>query len=219
MSRHLTTLLAAFICAAFIAPISAEDKKEAKVEEGFIPLFDGKTLEGWKAAETPDAFKVEDGAIVVKGKRGHLFYVGPVENHNFKDFELKLEVMTFQKANAGVYFHTEFQESGWPAKGYECQVNATHSDWRKSGSLYAVQDVRDPGHKDGEWWNYHIIVKDKTITLKINDKTTVEYTEKADEKRDPDKKGRWLSSGTFALQAHDPESKVLFRNIRVKPLK
>jgi hypothetical protein len=200
------------------AALSAADDPAAADEEGFVALFDGKTLEGWKVNEHPESVTVEDGAIKVNGDVAHLFYAGPVEDHDFKNFELKLEVKTEPNSNSGVYFHTKFQDSGWPAAGYEAQVNNSHSDWRRTGGLYAVEDVRESKAKDGEWFEYDIKVEGKHIVLKINGETTVDYTEPEHPERPEDMKGRVLSHGTFALQAHDPGSTVRYRNIRVKPL-
>jgi hypothetical protein len=126
--------------------------------------------------------------------------------------------MTHPKANSGIYFHTKYQEEGWPDKGFEAQVNATHGDWKKTGSLYNVKDLRDPGHKDDEWFTYEIIVKGKQITMKINGKTVNEFTVTDDYKPPQGMPGRVLGSGTFALQGHDPGSKVEYKNIKVKPL-
>ena len=90
----------------------------------FTPIFNGKDLSGWKSnEETPGCFSVEDGAIKVSGGRAHLFYMGSGEKAEFGDFELKLKIKTLPKANGGVYFHTQFENSGWPTKGFECQVN------------------------------------------------------------------------------------------------
>ena len=121
-------------------------------------------------------------------------------------------------ANSGIYFHTAYQQDGWPAKGYEAQVNNSHTDWRRTGSLYAIQDVKEVFVADNEWFTEHIIVKGKKITIKINNKTVVEYTEPDNVERPKDMAGRKLSSGTFALQGHDPKSKVLFKDIMVKLL-
>jgi hypothetical protein len=190
---------------------SAAEKAE---EEGFISLFDGKTLKGWKIAENQDSFQVRDGMIVVHGPRAHLFYDGEVENHDFKNFVFKADVMTFPNANSGIYFHTRFQPEGWPDCGYEAQVNNSHRDPKRTGSLYNVRNVLKAPAKDGEWFTEEIIVRGNQITIKVDGKTLVDYTEVPD-----DVKGnRKLSSGTFALQAHDPESKVYYKNIRVKPL-
>ena len=184
-------------------------QKETK-KKGWISLFDGKSLNGWKINENPATFKVEDGAIVVNGDRGHLFYDGTVMNHNFKNFEYKAKVMTTPGSNSGMYIHTEFQAEGWPAKGYEIQVNNSHTDWRRTGSVYAIQDVKEAPAKDNEWFTQSITVQGKKITVKVNDKIINEYTEPAE--------GGKLSSGTFALQGHDPKSKVYYKDIMVKPL-
>jgi hypothetical protein len=195
--------------ALFVLIVASCSKKEMQ-NDGWISLFDGKTLDGWKASEHRETFTVADGMIAVHGDRSHLFYVGPVKDHDFKNFEFKAEIMTKPGANSGMYFHTAYQEEGWPSKGFEVQVNNTHTDWRKTGSIYGVQDVKDSLARDDEWFTQHIIVKDRKITVKLNDKIINEYIV-------PDTVTR-LSSGTFALQGHDPESRVFYRSVMVKPL-
>jgi hypothetical protein len=185
---------------------------------GWLSLFNGKNLDGWKVGDNAKTFWVENGAIVANGNVAHLFYDGAVMEHNFKNFEFKADVMTLPGSNSGIYIHTQFQQSSWPAKGYEVQVNNSQSDWRRTGSLYAVQDVKEVYVKDNEWYTEHIIVKGKSITIKINDKTVVEYIEPENVKREGGMSGRILSSGTFALQGHDPNSTVYFKNIMVRAL-
>lgn len=180
-------------------------------------LFNGKNLDGWKASENQGAFSVKDGILIVHGKRSHLFYTGPVSNATFTNFHFQAEVKTFPKANSGLYFHTEYQEKGWPAKGYESQVNNSHKDQKKTGGLYAVQDTFQAPANDGEWFVYDIIVKGQHIETRVNGKTIISYTEPAGLQRER-MPGRLLSSGTFAIQAHDPNSIVHYRNIRVKLL-
>jgi hypothetical protein len=180
----------------------------------WISMFDGKTLKGWKVnSENPETFSVEDGAIKVKGPRTHLFY-GEDGNAKFKNFEFECECKTAKGANAGIFIHTKFQDKGWPSQGYECQVNATQKDWRKTGSIYSFQDLKEPGHKDDEWFTYNIKVEGKKITVTINGKVVNEYTEPADHKE----KTKRLSEGTIALQGHDPGSLVYFRKLRIKKL-
>lgn len=192
--------------------------QKANAQDGWISLFDGKTFNGWKVGENSSTFKIENGSIVANGPVAHLFYDGDVKNHDFRNFEFKAEVMTTPGSNSGLYFHTQYQESSWPAKGYEVQVNNSHTDWRRTGSLYAIQDVKEVYVKDNEWYTEQIIVKDKHVTIKINDKIVVEYDEPGDVKREAGMEERKLSSGTFAIQGHDPKSKVYFKNIMVKPL-
>ncbi|MCY2995363.1 MAG: DUF1080 domain-containing protein [Planctomycetota bacterium] len=204
MKRQI--LVASVLVLGAIAQVFAAD-------EGWISLFDGKTTEGWKVGENATSFRVEDGLLIANGKVAHLFYDGPVCQHNFKNFHFKADVMTMPKANSGIYFHTQYQAAGWPKIGYECQVNTTHSDPKKTAGLYNVKDVFEAPAKDGEWFTMEIIVQGKRIITKVNGKTLVDYTE-------PEKvEGlRRLTNGTFAIQAHDPGSKVSYKNIQVKPL-
>ncbi|HTL08274.1 MAG TPA: DUF1080 domain-containing protein [Chitinophagaceae bacterium] len=180
----------------------------------WIALFDGKSLAGWKVGDNAATFTADSGMIIVHGNTAHLFYDGPVMDHNFKNFEFKASVKTMPGANSGIYIHTAFQQGGWPAKGYEIQVNNSHTDWRRTGSLYGIEDVKEVYVKDNEWYTESIKVQGKHITIKINDRTVVDYTEPAN----PPSAGRMLSSGTFALQGHDPKSIVYYKDIMVKPL-
>ncbi len=182
----------------------------------WVELFNGKNLEGWKISENPSSFSVVDNTIKVDGPRGHAFYDGPVGNHDFKNFELIVEVKTMPKVNSGIFIHTEFQETGWPNKGHEIQVNQTHGDWRKTGSVYSFKDVRETFVEDGEWYTEHVIVQGNQVTVKINGKTINEYDESKD--RTGDLGTKKLSSGTIALQAHDPESVIYYRSVKIKLL-
>lgn len=198
-----------FITALFVLLAACTSTGQTKNKDGWATLFDGKSLDGWKASENPSTFSVQDGMIVVFGDRAHLFYTGSFTDHNFKNFEFKLSVMTTPGSNSGIFIHTDYQETGWPSKGYEIQVNQTHTDWRKTGSVYAVQDVKEVFVKDNEWYTQHIIVQGKRIIVKVNDKIINDYTE--------GENGR-LSRGTIALQGHDPKSKVFYKDIMIKVL-
>ncbi len=195
-------------------------------ESDWITLFDGETLEGWKASENTASWKVEDGALVTSGPRSHLFYDGDVMNHDFKNFELMVEVKTTPGSNSGIYFHTEFQEEGWPEKGYECQVinsnnpaePGSYVEHKMTGSIYAIRNTWKSPVPDDEWFKYHIIVCGKTIKTFINGELIAEYTEPDEVYRPEGMKGRVLSSGTFAFQCHDPGSVVYYKNVKVKPL-
>ena len=189
-----------------------------KKADEWISLFDGKTLNGWKVGKNASTFSIENGMIVAHGETAHLFYVGDFKNHNFKNFDFKAKVMTEPGSNSGIYFHTEYQEEGWPAKGYEVQVNNSHTDWRRTGSLYAVADIKEKLVNDNEWFTEEIIVQGKRVIIKVNDKVTVDYTEPENAQRTKDQAGRIISNGTFALQGHDPKSKVYFKEIVVKEL-
>ncbi len=189
-----------------------------KPEKGFKPLFNGKDLTDWtKAKENEDSFSVQDGAIVAKGSRCHIYYTG--KNADFKNFELKVDVMTQPKSNGGIYIHTAYQEKNWPDKGFEIQVNNSHTDWRRTGGLYAVADNKEQVAQDGKWFTEHIVVKDQKITIFVDGKKTSEWDQPNDWKGANNMPGRAIGSGTIALQAHDPNSVIAYRNIRIKRLK
>jgi hypothetical protein len=190
----------------------------------WISLFDGKTLDGWRANEHPETFTVVDGQIMVHGERTHLFYVGPVHNADFKNFELSTEIMTRPKANSGMYIHTAYQPAGWPAAGFEVQVANTHEgekgykENKKTGSLYAVRNVYKQLVNDNEWFRMNILVRGKQIQVRLNDILVVDYVEPQPPFRADQNFGRVINHGTFALQGHDPGSTTYFKNIRVRPL-
>ncbi|WAC13235.1 3-keto-disaccharide hydrolase [Dyadobacter pollutisoli] len=190
----------------------------ASAQDGWISIYNGKNFDGWKIGANASSFTIVDGNIQVAGPRAHLFYDGPVKNHMFKNFEFKATVMTKPGANSGIFIHTAYQEDGWPSQGYEVQVNQSHTDYKRTGSLYNVVDVKETYAKDNEWYTEYIKVEGKHITIKINDKVVVDYEEADVDKREGDMKNKFLKSGTFALQAHDPKSVVLYKDIMVRPL-
>jgi hypothetical protein len=195
------------------------------IEDGWISLFDGKSLKGWKASERAKSFKVVDGQIVTDGPRSHLFFVGPTPNPEYVNFELSVDVMTQPGANSGVYFHTQYQEKDWPSQGFEIQINNTHigtgdyREFKKTGSLYGVRNVYKQLVPDNEWFNLRTKVVGKRVQIWLNQLLVVDYQEPASP-RDAglEPPNQTLGHGTFALQCHDEGSKVFFKNIRVRPL-
>jgi hypothetical protein len=184
-------------------------------KDGWYELFDGKGLDDWKTAEDLRAFKVEDGLIVAgPSKLTHLYYTGPVQKANFKNFELKAEVKTRPKGNSGIFFHTDYQAKGIPAKGFEFQINNTGSDKRyRTGAIYPTKPLDKVLVKDDEWFECHLSVRGNKVVLKVNGEITQDVELPVDAKS-----GLSLSSGTIAIQSHDPESVVYFRKLRLKPL-
>jgi hypothetical protein len=205
------------VLALLVSVAAAADKAGA-----WISMFNGKDLSGWKATEEgPGSFTVEDGILKIGTGRAHLFY-GAYGNASFKNFEFKAKVKTTKGSNSGIYLHTAYESKGWPSKGYECQVNSTHTDKKKTGGLYAVKDVMDVAPStDDVWFDYYIKVDGKRIVIQIDGKTTVDWTEPAD--WDPSKtlknmNGRKLSSGTIALQGHDPKSVTYYKDLMIRAL-
>jgi hypothetical protein len=166
-------------------------------------MFDGKTLNGWKASENPESWSVKDGCIVGDGQRSHLFWmVEACENCEFK-----AEVKLNHGGNSGMYFRAAFGP-GWP-QGYEAQVNNTHPDWRRTGSLYRFSDVKEQLVPDDTWWTQHIIADGNHIIIKVNDKVVVDYVDANNTYR----------KGYLALQQHNPGSVVQYRNLQMRQIK
>jgi len=206
MKKILPVLLLA------LAPLCAAEK-------GWVSLFNGKDLTGWKVNENQETFSLKDGAIVAHGNRSHCFYVGDFNNHEFRNFELQVDVMTEPGSNGGIYILTEYQDESWPKKGFEIQVNNTYNtDPRKSFSIYEVQDVKEQVAQDGKWFTEDITVKDNTITVKYKGKIMSQWTQPSDWNGVKEFPGRRIGPGTIALQGHDPKSTVHYKNIRIRLL-
>jgi len=169
---------------------------------GWISMFDGQTLNGWKAGDNPESWSVKNGEIVGDGERSHLFYM----LHECRNCEFKAEVKINHGGNSGMYFRAAFGPD-WP-KGYEAQVNNTHSDWRRTGSLYRFSDIKEQLIPDDTWWTQDVIANGNHIIIKVNDKVVVDYV---DEKNT-------YQEGHLALQQHNKGSVVEFRNLMMRIL-
>ena len=206
-----------FLGSMVVLPVLAAD-------DDWTPLFDGKSLDGWRASENTATWSVKDGCLSSDGPRSHLFYKGPVRNADFKNFELKAEVMSRPGTNSGIFFHTMFQQEGWPEKGFEVQVcnsclgEGTYRERKKTGSLYGVRNVYKAFVRDDEWFQLHIVVRGKSVEVRLNGTFLVDYVEPDPPVRVSKMHGHILGQGTFALQGHDAGSRVRFRNILVRPL-
>jgi hypothetical protein len=222
--------LGVLVAAVAVLPTSADDTK------GWVPLFNGKDLTGWKIHPKPSGqipevlskakdgkvqaydgkladgkvvplWRVEDGILIGSGPPSHLFS----ERGDYQNFHYRIEAMINDGGNSGQYFRTQFGP-GFP-KGYEAQINATHRDTIRTGSLYfpkipevLVRNVAP--HKPGEWFTQEVIADGNHIVIMVNGKKTVDW-------KDPNNTYR---SGHFALQGHDPGTEVKFRKIEVKEL-
>lgn len=196
MRKSLPILAVALVLAA--PPVVSNDN----AGKGWIKMFDGKTLNGWKANETPESWTVKDGAIVGDGEKSHLFYM----KEECGNCEFKAEVKISDKGNSGMYFRTAWGP-GFP-KGYEAQVNSTHTDWKRTGSLYNFVDIKEQLVPPDTWFTQHIIADGNHIIIKVNDKTVVDTVESKNT----------YTSGYFALQQHNKGSVVMYRNLMYRKL-
>lgn len=172
-------------------------------KNGWISIFDGKTLNGWKANENPESWSVKNGTIVGDGERSHLFYM----ERECENCEFEADVKLNHAGNSGMYFRTAFGP-GFP-KGYEAQVDNTHPDPKRTGSLYNFQNVMEQLVPDDTWWNQHIIAQGNHIIILVNDKKVVDYV---------DQKNTY-TKGYLALQQHNKGSVVEYKNLMMKVLK
>ncbi|HEY1338886.1 MAG TPA: DUF1080 domain-containing protein [Bryobacteraceae bacterium] len=122
-------------------------------------MFNGRNLDDWRPSENKTSWKLSDGVLAADGPRSHLFYGGPVRNADFKNFELEVETLAHPQCNSGVYFHTAYQERGFPIKGFEIQVNNTYTgeggsyrERKKTGSLYGLRNVYKKFIPDDRWF-------------------------------------------------------------------
>lgn len=196
-------LILAGLCLALgLSTVSAQEAAPTPGKDGWISMFDGKTLDGWKANERPDSWKVVDGAIVGDGPASHLFWM----KQECEDCEFFAEVKLNHSGNSGMYFRTAFGP-GFP-KGYESQVENTSPDPQKTGSLYGIVKITDQLIPDDTWWTQHIIARGNHIIIKVNGKTVVDTV---------DERNRY-TKGYLALQQHNQGSIVQYRKLMMRPL-
>ncbi len=192
--------------------------------DNWIRLFDGHSLRGWKAGDNARSFRVADGLITAEGPSAHLYYSGGVRNADFKNFELKADVLTRPGAHSGICFHTQFRPSSKPEKAFEVRIHNSRgpqgndAERRMTGSLDGVRNLYRAIVNDDEWFQLHILVCGKQVQARLNGMLVVDYVEPEPPVRMGDRATPVLGRGTFALQCHGPTSKVFFRNIMVKPL-
>jgi hypothetical protein len=179
-----------------------DDQVKQLEQQGFVKLFDGKTLSGWKAIDNPGSWTAQpDGTIRGKGDKSHLF-----SPKQYTDFEYRAEIKINDGGNSGMYFRTRF-EPGFP-KGYEAQINSTHRDPKRTGSLYNFVDVKEQLVPPDTWFTQHVVCKGNHIVIKVNGKKVVDFV---DDKNT-------FKKGHFAFQQHDPGSIVFIRHVMVKDL-
>jgi len=206
MMRHLAMLALLALVPAW--SLQAGDKK-AK-DDGWIQLFNGKDLTGWKTHPSePGTWSVKDGILIGRGKdRSHLFS----EGGDYENFHYRIEAKINDKGNSGQYFRTQFGP-GYP-KGYEAQINSTHPDPQKTGSLYGKAKITEMLVPPDTWFTQEVIAKGNHIIILVNGKKVVDYVDDA----------KSFPKGHFAIQGHPPakgsaESVIMVKKIEVKIIK
>ena len=218
MKRFTTLLLASGILTTALALTAGELTDEMK-NDGWVSLFDGKTLDGWKNNEKTEGFKIEAGCITGFGGRNHLYYM-----EELKNFELMLDVKINKGGNSGVFVKSQWQENAWPTSGFELQVNNSHTDPIKTGSIWSIVNIAKAPHEDDEWFTYHIICNGNKLECRVDGNTLYTYADPMEKGGMPqegkitEQNRRISQKGYIALQQHDPGSVPFFKNIFIKKL-
>jgi Domain of Unknown Function (DUF1080) len=210
---------------AFVGSLAVAGLTAAAADDEWVELFDGRSLQGWRPSENKASWKVVDGQLAAEGPRSHLFYDGPVKGANFRNFELEVDALARPGCNSGVYFHTAYQETDFPQKGFEVQIANTaggdggYLERKKTGSLYGLRNVYKQVISDDQWFKMHVLVRGKSVQIRLNGMLVVDYVEPTPPViPDGMEKQRFLDRGTFALQCHNDGSHAFFRSVRVRPL-
>ena len=190
----------------------SSDKTDSTTKAQWISLFDGKTLDGWeKVGKAESHWAIEDGAMVGTGKQSMLVNTsGP-----YKNFRYRAEIKVNDGGNSGLYFRTTRKPSF--SDGYEAQIDSTHTDPIRTGSLYGLCHVYKQLVAPDQWFTYEVEVKEDVwrgreitrIKVTVDGKELYEYLDFA----------KTYPAGHFAFQQHDPGSKVHIRKVEVMPLK
>ncbi len=195
-----------------------------QAQNGWVTILDAKSFKDWKVAPESPKSHVEESATVKKVvagdslhdgrwtfKDGVLHGEGGVSHifsprGDYENFSYRAEIRISDKGNSGQYFRTAFG-NGFP-DGYEAQVNSTHTDPVRTGSLYGFVKVFDMLVPPNTWFTQEVTAVGNHIVIKVNGKTTVDYV---------DTKNTHMK-GHFAFQQHNLGSEVWIRNVQVKEL-
>ncbi len=192
----------ALLLAGVLAVLPAYQTGPEAGKDGWISMFDGKSLDGWKAGDNPESWKVVDGAITGDGERSHLFWMA----RECENCEFRAEVRLNHSGNSGMYTRAAFGP-GFP-KGYEAQVENTSPDPQRTGSLYGMSKVLEQLIGDDTWWTQQVIVHGNHIVILVNDKMVTDFV---------DQKNTY-TKGYLALQQHNKGSVVQYRKLMMRPL-
>jgi glucose/arabinose dehydrogenase/type 1 glutamine amidotransferase len=191
---------------------SGQVKADCKPQTGYRPIFNGKTLDGWKQAG-PGKFNVVDGELRTEGGMGMLWY----QAKELKSYSLKLDWKLAGDDNSGVFVGFPSSDDPWSAvnNGYEVQIDATDAADRTTGAVYGFKsadiEARDRVLRpSGQWNSYEIRVQGERLQVFLNGVKINDFTN-----TDP---VRSLKDGYVGIQNHGAEDQVSFRNIQLREL-
>jgi hypothetical protein len=197
--------------AALVAAAMAGMVQVPAQDDEWVSLFDGQTLSGWTAKGNPDSkWEVKEGSIVGTGKASMLY-----SPKTYRNFKYRVELKINDGGNSGVYFRCPAQDGDF-SKGYEAQVDSTHRDPIRTGSLYTFIHIYDTLVPPDTWFTYELEVVTREyrgteiphIKVSVNGKLLYQFLDH----------GNSWKEGYFAFQQHDPGSRVEIRKVEVMEL-
>ena len=205
MPRHYSITLPLFVLLCWTLPAKAQQPaanslSASEAADGWILLFDGRTLSGWSPTGDAD-WKVEDGTIAATMGTGFLVTSRPYEN-----FEFKTEVWIDQTANSGVFFRCGEGNPGARAC-YEANIFDTHDRWPTGSINNSGTSLPNPPDTIGKWNTFEILADGNHLAITVNGRTTVDIQDER------------LASGPIALQEGGGGGMglVRFRNVKIRP--
>jgi hypothetical protein len=188
----------------------------------WIELLNKKNLNGWESIGHGIWTVLRDGTLVGQRDPREKANTDPNQawlytTRNFREFDLELEWWTRFGGNSGISirdssrarhtFGAEADPKRTPARiGHEIQISNGYNDSYPTGSVYLFQKARGGVQIENEWNRFEIQVRDGMIRVRLNGQLVAEHP------GDPAR----VRSGPIGLQLHDPQSIVMFRNIRIR---
>ena len=215
---HKVTWMPALLILGLASAANAQQKATdtAAPKTEWVSLFDGKTLSGWEMSEMAgkdtSKWEVKDGALVGTGKASMLYS----PKGDYKNFKFRAEIKINDHGNSGMYVHCPEKKPSF-SEGYEIQINSTHSDPIKTGSVYTMVHVYKQHVPADEWFTQEVefVVKNwrgkvvPHIKVSVNGQHLFECI---------DHTNAFPKAGYFAFQQHDPGSIVQIRKVEVMEL-
>src|SRR5436190_11274007 len=216
MQRRLfaiASLTLIFLC-CFVLRADDAKKSNPKPEEGFVSLFNGKDLSGWKVMGKDAGWTVKDGVIHSDaGNEGHWLR----SEKEFGDYILKVEWKVSEGGNSGVFIRCDKEGNPW-VTGYEIQIsNPVQDESHCTGSLYSYVPVKKrPDESANKWHTFEIECRGSVITVKSDDVVCID---KFDQSTEEKTKNKPLKAFIGLQDAHaDKGNTIEYRNIRIKEM-
>ncbi len=175
----------------------------AQAAEGWISLFDGQSLMGWRRHDDGADWQVADGVITASD--------GPVDllctSVPFANYELKLDFRMEAGGNSGVFLRTDARPGKVDVDCFELNIADSQPQGYTTGAFVGRKATEQPIPGSGGWKTFHVTAQGNRFTVYLDGDLVLEYT---------DESPTYRQSGLIGLQKN--AGKIEFRNIHLKPL-